>query len=95
MAIKWRTKISILDRKKKNVSVTLERIDDDDPANIKVLESFAVLDALIDTPERKQQVFDELERQYREKKQEKIDDTETIGTLGDDLKNSAEGWEAG
>jgi len=94
MAMKWRAKISILDRKRRNVSVTLEQIDDTDPRNIKTLKRFSVLDALIDTPVRKKQVLDELERQHCAQKQRKIDDAKTVGTLAEDIIVAAEGWEA-
>jgi len=93
MAISWETKITVLDSKRKNVSVSLKRIDDTDPENIETKE-YSVLDALIDTPERKQQVLNELHRQYAVEKQKIIDDNETIGTLGDDIKTAAENWEA-
>lgn len=93
MAITWRTKISVLDSKRGNVSVTLERIDNADLENIKVLNSYSVLDALIDTPERKQQVFDELERQYYAQKQKEIKEVAIIGTLAEDVKAVAETWE--
>ena len=94
MAIKWRTKVNVLDMKRKNVSVMLEQIDDADPDNIKVLKSFSVLDALIDTPERKQQVFDELERQYHEQKQRDVAEANIIGTLADDITAAVPSWEA-
>jgi len=94
MAEIWRTKISVLDRERRNVSVTLEKVDNTDLENIKVLESYSVLDALIDTSERKQQVFDELKRQYQKKKQDDLDDAETIGTLGDDIIVAVENWES-
>jgi len=94
MVIKWRAKISVLDAKKRNVSVTLEQIDDADPESIKVLKSFSVLDALIGTPVLKKQVLDELKRQYYAQKQRKIDDAKTVGTLAEDIVVAAENWEA-
>lgn len=94
MAVKWETKISVLDPKRKNVSVTLQQIDDTDPENVKILKSFSVLDALINTTELKQQVIDELERQYNADKKKVIDDTATIGTLAVEIKTAAESWEA-
>lgn len=53
MVIAWRIKITVLDIRRKNVSVILEQVDGADPENIKVLERCTVLDALVDTPERK------------------------------------------
>lgn len=94
MSVKWRTKISVLDTKRRNVSVTLEQVDDADLKNIRVLKSFSVLDALIDTPERKQQVIGELERQYHVEKQKAKDNASIVGTLSDSIKTAAEGWEA-
>jgi len=94
MAITWRTKVSVLDMKRKNVSVTLEQVEDTDPDNIKVLKSFTVLDALIDTPERKQQVFDELHRQYDEEKSKKAMVNEIVGSLADDITTAVTNWEA-
>jgi hypothetical protein len=93
MAITWRIKISVLSQKRKNVSVILEQIDNIDLKNIKVLKTFRVLDALIDTPEQKQQIFTELKRQYRADKQKEIDDATIIGTLGEDIVNAAKIWE--
>jgi len=85
MAITWEKRITVLDEKRGNVAVTLNRIDDTNPENIKVLNSCTILDALINTPELKQQVVTELKRQYEEQKQKAIDDAAIIGTFGDDL----------
>ena len=85
MAIKWEKKIIVLDVKRGNVSVTLNRIDDTDPEKIKFLNTCTVLDALINTPELKQQVVTELKRQYEEQKQKAIDEAAIIGTFEDDL----------
>lgn len=85
MAITWEKKITVLDVKRGNVSVTLTHIDDTDPENIKVLNTCTVLDALINTDELKQQVTTELKRQYEAQKQKVIDDAAIIGTFGDDL----------
>ena len=94
MAIKWRQTITVLDAKKKNVSITLERIDDGDPENIKVLNRCSILDALIDTPELKQQVIKELKRQYQEQKAKATVDAAIIGTLKDDITSDIVTWEA-
>lgn len=93
MAIAWRTRISVL-TKRGNVSVTLEQIDNSDLENVKVLKSFSILDALIDTPERKQQVIGDLKRQYKAEKRKVIDDATIIGTLANEIKTAAESWEA-
>ena len=93
MAIKWRQTIRVLDAKKKNVSITLERIDDTDPENIKVLNRCAILDALINTPELKQQVIKELKRQYQEQKAKVTVDAAIIGTLKDDITSAIVTWE--
>jgi len=93
MAITWDVKITVLNPERKNVSVVLEQIDDADPENIKVLKSFSVLDALIDTTERKQQVINELRRQYDVEKQKETNDAEIIGTLEDDIKTTVQSWE--
>ena len=93
MAIKWRQTITVLDAKKKNVSITLERIDDTDPENIKVLNRCSILDALIDTPELKQQVIKELKRQYQEQKSKVDIDATIIGTLKDDISVAIVDWE--
>lgn len=95
MAITWRNKVSVLDKKRGNVSVTLEQVDDTDPENIKVLKSFSVSDALINTPERKKQVLDELKRQYHEKKQIDADKAEIIGTFTNDVNAAVQSWEMG
>ena len=93
MAIKWETKISVLDVKRGNVRVTLEKVDEDstDPQDIKttVLNNCTVLDALINTPELKQQVLTELERQYREQEKKKKDNAAIIGTFGTDITDAA------
>jgi len=94
MAIKWETKVKVLDIKRGNVSVTLQQVDDTDPENVKVLKSFSVLDALIDTDMRKQQVFGELERQYNADKQETTTKVGIIGTLANDVTAAANTWEA-
>lgn len=94
MALKWRNKISILDIKRGNVSVTLEQVNDTNPDDIKIIKIFSVSDALIDTPERKQQVIDELERQFHAEKQRKIDEDKIIGSLADDITIAVVGWEA-
>ena len=94
MAIKWRTKISVLNPERRNVSVVLEQIDDVDPENIKVLKNFSVLDALIDTSERKQQVIDELKRQYEAEKKKIIDNAAIIGTFDTEIITATESWEA-
>ena len=94
MAIKWRQTITVLDAKKKNVSITLERIDDTDPENIKVLNRCSILDALINTPELKQQVIKELKRQYQEQKAKVTVDAAIIGTLKDDINIAIVTWEA-
>lgn len=56
-------------------------------------ESVAIFGKL-DTPERKQQVINELKRQYEAEKQKVIDDAATIGTLGDEIKTAVETWES-
>ncbi len=94
MAIKWNTKVNVLDIKRGNVSVTLQQVDDTDPDNVKVLKTFSVLDALIDTDVHKQQVFDELERQYNVDKQDAVTKIGIIGTLTDDVTAAANTWEA-
>ena len=94
MAIKWRQTISVLHAKKKNVSITLERIDDGDPENIKVLNRCSILDALIDTPELKQQVIKELKRQYQEQEAKATVDAAIIGTLKGDITSAIGMWEA-
>ena len=93
MAIKWKQTITVLDTKKKNVSITLERIDDTDPENIKVLNRCSVLDALINTPELKQQVIKELKRQYQEQKAKVTVDAAIIGTLKDASTSAIVTWE--
>jgi len=93
MAITWDVKITVLNPERKNVSVVLEQVDDADLENIKVLKSFSVLDALIDTTERKQQVINELRRQYDVEKQKETNDAEIIGTLEDDIKTTVQSWE--
>ncbi len=89
MAITWEKKITVLDVKRGNVSVTLTRvdIDDTDPTDIKrkVLNTCSVLDAIINTPELKQQVTVELKRQYVAQKRKVIDDAAIVGTFNDDL----------
>ena len=96
MAIKWKTKISILDAKRGNVRVTLEKVDEDstDPLDIKttVLNSCVVLDAIINKPELKQQVLTELERQYREQEKKKKDDAAIIGIFDTDIADAAATW---
>ena len=93
MAIKWRQTITVLDAKKKNVSITLERIDDTDPENIKVLNRCSILDALINTIKLKQQVITELKRQYQEQKAKITVDAAIIGTLKDDISVAIVAWE--
>lgn len=83
MAIKWEKKVTGLDVKRGNVSVTLKRIDDTDPEDIKTLNTCIILDALINTPELRLQVTTELKRQYEEQKV--INDAATIGVLEDAL----------
>ncbi len=96
MAIKWKTKISVLDKKRGNVSVVLERVDEDstDPQNIKteVLNRCTVLDAHINNPELKQQVLTELERQYREQRQKEKNDAAIVGTFDTDISDVAQNW---
>ena len=94
MAIKWRQTITVLNAKKKNVSITLERIDDTDPENIKVLNRCSILDALINTIKLKQQVIKELKRQYQEQKAKVTVDAAIIGTLKDDITSAIVTWEA-
>jgi len=93
VAIKWRTKVNVLSIERKNVSVTLEQIDDTDAENVKVLKTFSILDALVDTPERRQQVLDELERQYNEEKQNVDAKASIVGTLAEDIIVAAASWE--
>lgn len=96
MAITWKTKISVLNSKRGNVRVDLEKVDEDstDPQDIKttILNKCSVLDALINTSELKQQVMAELERQYREQEQKKKDDATIIGTFDIDISNTAATW---
>ena len=96
MAITWRTKISILDVKRGNVSVSLEKVDEDDtdPTDIKttVLNKCSILDGLINTPELKQQVINELKRQYQEQEKKKKNDAAIIGTFDTDISNVAKTW---
>ena len=94
MAIKWRQTITVLDAKKKNVYITLERIDDTDPENIKVLNRCSILDALINTIKLKQQVITELKRQYQEQEAKVAVDAAIIGTLKDDITSAIVTWEA-
>ena len=92
MAIKWEKKITVLDVKRGNVSVTLTRIDDTDPENVKVLNTVTVLDALINTPELKLQVLTELKRQYLAQKKKVIDDAAIIGAFGTEVDNDVKIW---
>lgn len=95
--IKWKTKISVLDVKRGNVSVKLDRIDEDntDSENIKttVLNRCVILDGLINTPELKQQVMNELKRQYQEQEKKKKDDAAIIGTFDTEISDAAKIWE--
>ena len=96
MAIKWKTKISVLDVKRGNVRVTLEKVDEDstDPQDIKttILNSCVILDGIINTPELKQQVLTELERQYREQEKKKKDDAAIIGTFDTEIADATATW---
>jgi len=92
MAIKWEKIITVLDAKKGNVSITLTRIDDTDPANVKTLNTCSVSDALINTPELRQQVLLELKRQYQSQKQKVIDDAAIAGAFDAEIVADVKMW---
>ncbi|KKK72085.1 hypothetical protein LCGC14_2907420 [marine sediment metagenome] len=91
MAITWKKKITVLDVKRGNVSVTLTRVDDTDPQQIKT-SIFTVLDALINTPKLRRQVLDELKRQYQAQKKKVVDDAVVIGTFDKEVDDDVKVW---
>lgn len=93
MAITWRTKISVLDMKRGNVSVILERVDDADLENIKILNTCSILDGLLNTSKLKQQILTELKRQYQEQEKNKKKYVATIETFEKDIVDAAKTWE--